>query len=90
MVNAIIHVPSALNKFDRQCQMLSSNDTYPGAQIWQDVWLWMSWRNSKALSLDTLDFLGLLTLLPFSSFNHALNSSGTLGPAEIEVSIQKL
>lgn len=80
--------------FLSKCQRLSPKDVYPVAQIWQDMQLWMSWWNSKAWNpvfrLDTLDFLGLLTLLPFNSFNHALNSSGTLGPAGIQVSIQKL
>lgn len=94
IVIAIVHFPSGSKKSHGKCQMISFNDVYPVAPIRQDAQLWMSWWNSKAwnpvFSLDTLDFLGLLTLLPFNSFNHALNSSGTMGPAEIQVSIQKL
>lgn len=40
-------------------------------------------------SSHILDFLGLLTPCPFISFNCAPNSWGTMGPAVIQVSIQR-
>lgn len=57
---------------------LPSGPNLPGCTAVNGMWSSKAWN--PVFILDTLDFLGLLTLLPFNSFNHALNSSGTLGP----------
>ena len=57
---------------------LPSGPNLPGCTAVNGMWSSKAWN--PVFILDTLDFLGLLTPLPFNSFNHALNSSGTLGP----------
>ena len=84
IVTAVLHLPSGAKKFSLKGQMLlfqrclPSGPNLPGCTAVNGMWSSKAWN--PVFILHTLDFLGLLTVLPFNSFNHALNSSGTMGP----------